>query len=99
MIEKALNSQTSAGTSFHDQTIVASLNSLRIAFGDPDSFTMSDDKSKVEWILQIEGTVFTIYDWKKPESPMFYPDKVIEWHIGSHEKLPNNLYQEIITAL
>ncbi len=98
MIERISHSQSSNGTSFHDQTIIASFNSLKVAFGDPDYIDLMDEKSSCEWILQIEGVVFTIYDWKEPLSPIHFPDRLIEWHIGSHEKLPNNLYQEIRTT-
>ena len=46
-------------------------------FGEPT--VLEGDKVTVEWILQFsDGTVATIYDWKRSETPMAcYP-----WHIG-----------------
>ena len=52
-------------------------------FGDPQFGKSPDGKIKVEWVGQINGLVFTIYDYKSQVDP----DKNTDWHIGGKVKL------------
>jgi hypothetical protein len=79
------------GTSYHGVTIEASYTQLSLAFGDAlrtrrpsnDREFIGDDKVSYEWrCLTEDERPFTIYDWKEGK---FSDQKVIEWHIGSHD--------------
>jgi len=53
------------------------------AFGEPTFYGSSDDKVTVEWVIVFDdGTVATIYDWKRYDlgSPLI--DEMYSWHIG-----------------
>jgi len=74
------------GTSFHDSTVIASVDQLTHVLGEPacDSNT-GEDKVNFEWEMELEsGEVFTVYDWK--EYRMIARDEMIEWHIGGFDK-------------
>jgi hypothetical protein len=75
------------GTSFHDDTITASVNDLIQIVGEPVYDTNDgEDKVNFEWNLELgDGTVFTIYDWKEYRS--LSRDEMIEWHIGGHSRI------------
>lgn len=69
------------GTSFHDNTITATLADLMNVLGAPDCTGDSNDKVQNEWELELEdGTVFSVYDWK--EYRRYTDTTEIEWHIG-----------------
>jgi hypothetical protein len=69
------------GTSYHGVTIKASYTQLSLAFGDAEF--IGDDKVSYEWMCLTEDEKpFTIYDWNEGK---FSDQKVIEWHIGSHD--------------
>lgn len=69
------------GTSFHGNTITASLADLISVLGAPDCTGDSNDKVQNEWELELEdGTVFSVYDWK--EYRRYTDTEKIEWHIG-----------------
>lgn len=40
------------------------------------------DKTTAEWGFDADGTVFTIYDWKQPETPK----EVHGWHVGGRSE-------------
>lgn len=69
------------GTSFHGNTITATVADLMNVLGAPDCTGDTNDKVQNEWELELQdGTVFSVYDWKEYRS---YTDtEEIEWHIG-----------------
>ncbi len=97
-----------SGTSFHGQTITASLRQLKIAFGRYDG---NCDKSYCTWVLRCEGTVssfgktktyehvFTIYDSLAMFYPENSPEQRIVWHIGSFEPLPTPVLRAIMDKI
>lgn len=55
---------------------------IESVFGEPTSWGIGD-KVTTEWgILFDNGTVATIYDWKRYEEGQPEMDEVYEWHIG-----------------
>lgn len=69
------------GTSFHGNTITATVADLMNVLGAPDCTGDSNDKVQNEWELELEdGTVFSVYDWK--EYRRYTDTEKIEWHIG-----------------
>lgn len=79
--------KNSDGTSFHNVTILTTVNALIKAVGEPQYFdNMGDDKVNVEWICETkEGKVVTIYDWKEYRS--IDADEKIQFHLGGHSKM------------
>jgi hypothetical protein len=74
------------GTSFHDNTITASVRELEEILGAP-TFMCNDgaDKVNFEWEMETEdGEVFTVYDWK--EYRYIAEAETIEWHIGGKSR-------------
>jgi hypothetical protein len=51
-------------------------------FGDP-TFENYDPREKVnaEWVLEIDGKIVTIYNWKTGRVPMGKHN----WHVGGHD--------------
>ena len=47
-------------------------------FGEPQFGKSPDGKIKVQWVGQINGLVFTIYDYKS----RLEPERNTNWHIG-----------------
>lgn len=69
------------GTSFHGNTITATVAYLMNVLGAPDCTGDSNDKVQNEWELELQdGTVFSVYDWK--EYRRYTDTEEIEWHIG-----------------
>lgn len=69
------------GTSFHGQTVYASVDDLTKVCGEPYRGEI-EDKVQYEWTMQTsDGTLFTIYDWK--EYRHYWKNELIEWHIGA----------------
>ena len=70
-------------THFMGHRFSASYNELAREFGEP----LEGDGYKVtsEWSLEIDGGVFTIYDWKERHMPSESPDLDFTWHIGAHD--------------
>lgn len=65
--------------------VSATRRQLAELFGPP----MEDwgDKVTTEWWVQLEdGTVFTLYDWKRYESGPPGNNEVYQWHIGAHDR-------------
>lgn len=55
---------------------------LEEAFGEPVFFG-EGDKVTVEWMIRFEdGSVATVYDWKRYEEGTPDMDEVLEWNIG-----------------
>ena len=58
--------------------IEADYHTLVRAFGEPDR--EDQDKVQAEWRLEFEdGTIATIYDWKRYGSS---PESCRDWHVG-----------------
>ena len=95
-MKKAKNTSI-VGTSFHGQTILASVNQIKAVCGEPSFCNPSagvapeHEKVTVEWDMLTQevsdhypgrpAMIFTIYDWK--EYREFSDDEVIEFHIGA----------------
>ena len=83
MVIRKAGEREAVGTSFTDHTIRASVNELKKVLGEPHYDDRDEtEKSQVEWdfVIEGEGSVFTIYDWK--EYRIYSDDEIIEWHIG-----------------
>lgn len=80
----AINGSQAIGTSWHGDTLIASVNELTRILGEPCYMTNDgEDKTNFEWNMQTDnGDVFTVYDWK--EYRVLDLDEPISWHIGSH---------------
>ena len=69
------------GTSLQGYT-QTTLRQLIEVFGEPEQYG-EGDKVTVEWCLKFEdGTVASIYDWKRYELGTPELDEIYEWHIG-----------------
>ena len=44
-----------------------------------------DDKVQVEWIVEYDGEVYTVYDWKTYDRD-YTLNILTEWHVGSKSK-------------
>lgn len=90
--------QSTNGTSFFEQTLVASFDKMIQVFGIPQFYY--DDKVTCEWAFELnDGTVFTIYDWKEYIPPAVRSHLVFTWHIGSHQILSPEQYTTIKNEL
>lgn len=55
---------------------------IESVFGEPMDYG-TGGKVTTEWIIEFEdGTVATIYDWKRYEGGAPYLEESYEWHIG-----------------
>ena len=73
----------SDGTSLQGY-VTTTLDTLIGTFGEPERFG-AEDKVTVEFtILFDNGTVATIYDWKRYEDGTPSLDEVYEYHVGGH---------------
>jgi hypothetical protein len=71
------------GTSFHGDTILASVYQLTLLLGEPNR-CVEEDKVNYEWRCETnDGDVFYIYDWKDGK---ITKNKQIRFHIGSINK-------------
>ena len=79
-----------SGTSFHDSTVIATVDQLIHILGEPvDDSNTGQDKVNFEWEMELEtGEVFTVYDYK--EYRMLRTDEMIEWHIGGFDVYTTN---------
>jgi hypothetical protein len=75
----------SAGTSLQG-TITTTLRELSDVFGEP-TFYYPGEKVTVEWEHTFkDGTVVTIYDWKRYDAGAPDTDEFYEYHIGGFNK-------------
>jgi hypothetical protein len=66
---------------------VATRREIESVFGKPN-YESEGDKVTTEWnILFDDGTVATIYDWKRYEMGAPEMDERIEWNIGGREPI------------
>ncbi len=79
-----------SGTSFHDSTVIATVDQLIHILGEPvDDSNTGQDKVNFEWEMELEtGEVFTVYDYK--EYRMLRTDEMVEWHIGGFNVYTTN---------
>jgi len=71
------------GTTYQFVCIIASVENLRKAIGEP-TFEQNDgdDKTNFEWHMETnDGEPITIYDWK--ENRALDEEEMIEWYIGA----------------
>lgn len=74
-----------AGTSLQGY-IGTTLETLTDIFGQPQSWD-EGDKVTTEWTIVFDdGTIATIYDWKRYELGAPALDEMYEWHIGGVNK-------------
>ena len=69
------------GTSYHNATVRASMAELENKFGVKAKRCVGDGKTKYEMLLEVDGTVTSIYDWK--EEGRVTKNTVLELHIGT----------------
>lgn len=82
------------GTSFHNDTILASANEICDKL-DTDITYYGGDKTNFEFALELEdGTPFTIYDWK--EGDQVDEDTALYYHIGAHTPVDS---KKVLAAL
>ena len=70
--------KSSNDTSFYNDTVRTSFTILRAVLGKPQ--IIQNNKIAFEWTKEIDGEVFTVYDWKEE---YFFDDDFIDWHIGA----------------
>jgi len=92
--------KSTTGTSFHNTTLVATINDLKKVLGPPIyENNTGDDKTNFEWEGETEsGKVFTVYDWKEYR-PLSNTEDV-RWHIGGFNYLDTmEAREEILEAI
>lgn len=98
---KTGNDLDSTGTGTHLQGYVTTTRSSLIeTFGMP-TFTTDEDWEKVttEWIIKFQdGTIATIYDWKRYEEGAPALNEVYDWHIGGYSKTAVSRIQETLAS-
>lgn len=77
-------------------SVSATRRDIESVFGAPDEFG-EGDKVTTEWdVTWSDGTVSTIYDWKRYESGAPGMDEWYEWHVGGHG---GDSLHHVVTAL
>ena len=77
--------KNASGTSFHGTTITTNVGKLKSLFpGSYYSQNDGSDKTNYDFTLEVNGDVFTIYDWK--EYQPIGDDEQITFHIGGISK-------------
>lgn len=77
-ITNALSYQAK-GTSFVGY-IETTYDELVDKLGEPNYGPSGDGKVNCEWVLNVNGDVCCIYDWKEKETPK----DLYKWHVGGH---------------
>jgi hypothetical protein len=98
---KTGNDLDTTGTGSSLQGYVTTTRSALIeTFGMP-TFTTDEDYEKVttEWIIKFQdGTIATIYDWKRYEEGAPALNEVYEWHIGGYSETAVSRVQETLAS-
>ena len=89
-----LNSVSRIGTSYKGCVDVSYFR-LKKAFGKPQLNPYEDSKVKAQWSGNINGMVFTIYDYKSDSSC----EKNRDWHIGGNNKMIVDLIVAYLKAI
>ena len=84
--DKREASNLTSGTSLKSKLIGITYDDLIGIFGEPVFGPGDGDKTFFEWVVEFEGEIFTIYDWKSP-SVDYVKDELghdggISFHIG-----------------
>ena len=53
--------------------------------GEPTVIGSGDDKVQCEWIMEFEGKIFTIYDWKTYDAE-YTEYELTTWSIGGNDQ-------------
>jgi len=80
--------------------VTTTRSSLIQTFGMP-TFSSDEEYEKVttEWIIKFEdGTIATIYDWKRYEEGAPVLNEVYEWHIGGYSETAVSRVQETLSS-
>ena len=87
------------GTSFHGDTINASIKELTKILGKPTYEDKSiKEKVNFEWVLETSnGKVVTLYTWK--EYRRFKKSEVVNLHIGGFKKSDTSIAKEELEFL
>ena len=76
-------------------SVTATLRTLLKIFGQPNG--QPSDKTTVEWVLQFEnGTIATVYDWKRYELGTPEMDEHTDWEVGGHD---HDAYEQVRRAV
>ena len=88
-------SNVTAGTSLQGY-IKATYCELTKAFGQPETFEQDDNDGKIKhlWVVNAEGVIFTIYDYKADLNTGLRE----EWHIGSKQYAAVRLAEQILES-
>ena len=92
--------KSTTGTSFHNTTLVATINDLKKVLGPPVyKKNTGNGKTNFEWEGETEsGKVFTVYDWKEYR-PLSNTEDV-RWHIGGFNYMDTmEAREEILEAI
>jgi hypothetical protein len=78
--------------------IVATYNQLVEVLGKPTYDEPSgDDKVQVEWVVEFEGNIFTIYDWKTG-SREYTENELMKFNVGGTTSA-SDFIQEVETLI
>ena len=92
--------KSTTGTSFHNTTLVATINDLKKVLGPPVyKKNTGNGKTNFEWEGETEsGKIFTVYDWK--ENRPLSNTEDIRWHIGGFNYMDTmEAREEILEAI
>ena len=96
-VNKITDYSKTNGTSWHGDTISATVEELTNTFGEAERGHY-DDKSQFDWSLELsDGTPFTIYDWK--EYRKFRTNERIDFHIGGYRSIDTIKARKVIEHL
>ena len=77
--------------------ITTTRSHIESVFGEPTFIGGEEDKVTVEWVIVFpNGTVATIYDWKRYEEGTPNLDEEYAWHIGGKNYGAEELVQEYL---
>ena len=83
MTFEKLNCGTEVGGTSLQGTIAITYAELVDIFGQPSYIPEAGEKTQAEWwLLFTDGTIATIYDWKKYGTPV---EDVVVWNIGGKD--------------
>ena len=86
-----------SGTSLQGY-IVATYSQLLEALGEPTYNEPSgDNKTQVEWVVEFEGNIFTIYDWKTG-SREYTENELMKFNVGGKISA-DNFIEEVETLI
>ncbi len=76
--------------------VTVGYSDLLRAFGEPSDF--HGDKVDWEWIIEKDGVIATIYNWKNGPKYGYkvQPSDLIEWNIGGHSSEAVDLVKSIL---